>query len=179
MDFFITGLPRSRTAWLANFFTSGSVFCWHDLLRTKKPCDLDQYESLPGVAHYGDSDSALLLCAEQVQRLHPDAHWVVVHRPAKACEKSFRDYFGKHPYPGVTEENVEFAFRMVTDKLVETVNTLKPANVLHVQFDELNDVRVMRDIWHWCVGDLRFPVERFKLLNQLRVNVMPEKFEIC
>ena len=29
-SFFITGLPRSRTAWLANYFTTGSVLCLHE-----------------------------------------------------------------------------------------------------------------------------------------------------
>ena len=31
--FFITGLPRSRTAWLANWFTYGHTFCFHEACR--------------------------------------------------------------------------------------------------------------------------------------------------
>ena len=30
MNFFILGLPRSRTAWLANFMTYGVSFCYHE-----------------------------------------------------------------------------------------------------------------------------------------------------
>lgn len=30
--FFITGLPRSRTAWMAAFLTNGEVFCAHELM---------------------------------------------------------------------------------------------------------------------------------------------------
>ena len=29
--FFITGYPRSRTAWFAGFFTTGPVFCHHEI----------------------------------------------------------------------------------------------------------------------------------------------------
>lgn len=29
-QFFITGLPRSRTAWLANFLSTGDVICLHE-----------------------------------------------------------------------------------------------------------------------------------------------------
>lgn len=62
MNFFVTGLPRSRTAWFANYFTSGDVFCWHEAMNgiTSK----DEYYARMSDPRYrliGNADSGLYL----------------------------------------------------------------------------------------------------------------------
>lgn len=61
MTFFITGLPRSRTAWLANWLSTGDVFCYHDIAARM----ISDIEQLPQVferspyKHTGVSDPSL------------------------------------------------------------------------------------------------------------------------
>lgn len=60
--FLIVGLPRSRTAWLANYFTYGGIHCYHDLL-----LEVDATKLLKNIAPYnGVADSALCLFPELV-----------------------------------------------------------------------------------------------------------------
>lgn len=83
-NFFITGLPRSRTAWLAAYFTDGNVFCYHDGLKylNKK----EEFYYLMGAAHkdykldtIGNSDSGLIYTDFQTR--FPDADTVIIERP--------------------------------------------------------------------------------------------------
>ena len=38
-NFFITGLPRSRTAWFSTFFTGNNSFCYHEIIRVSDGFD--------------------------------------------------------------------------------------------------------------------------------------------
>ena len=51
--FFITGLPRSRTAWMAAFMTSGNAVCLHE------PRNWAAMWNHDGAQHVGISDSGL------------------------------------------------------------------------------------------------------------------------
>jgi hypothetical protein len=46
VSFLIFSLPRSGSAWLANFLTYGNTFCWHEPLSEPQP--LDELFSRPG-----------------------------------------------------------------------------------------------------------------------------------
>lgn len=79
--FFITGLPRSRTAWFANYLTFGDSFCLHDGFRGLKsvedfPARLNVYEGASG-----NSDPANVLFWQRLVEWYPQAKWVVVVRP--------------------------------------------------------------------------------------------------
>ena len=62
MNFFITGLPRSRTAWLANYFSTGDVFCWHEAM-AGITCKQDYWARLATThyKHVGNSDCTLFM----------------------------------------------------------------------------------------------------------------------
>ena len=50
MDYYITGLPRSGTAWASLFFSGGNMHTFHDLLGTY------HYEDLPKLREQTDHD---------------------------------------------------------------------------------------------------------------------------
>lgn len=81
MKFFITGLPRSRTAWFAAFMTHDDIFCWHEALNgcLSKQDFYDRME-LP-FKHVGNADCGLILT--NFQEKYPDAPTVVIHREEK------------------------------------------------------------------------------------------------
>jgi len=56
-DFLILGLPRSRTAWLSNFMTTGNIFCHHEAING---CH-NMTDFLVKTEGCGDSDTGLAL----------------------------------------------------------------------------------------------------------------------
>ena len=174
--FFITGMPRSRTAWLANLLTYGPSFCYHDLTRETRDSvefgvRLQSAEALVS----GDSDSGLLLDVEKWVQVFPRARWVLIHRNAEECEKSFRRYFHpERPYPGVTEGVIGPAFQVCVERFEAAKVALKD-RVLNVNFNDLWQEDVVEGVWQWCLPGTRFPRARWGMLETFQVNVMPEK----
>ena len=58
LDFMVVGLPRSGTAWLANWFTTERAMCWHEPLWTRS---LDELDAMKGAGMFGIADTQLLL----------------------------------------------------------------------------------------------------------------------
>lgn len=81
MDFFIASLPRSRSAWTANYLTYGNTFCLHDGLKDC-PEGVHQLMSLvPEVKFVGDADPASCLMQDKLISEYPQAKWIIIERP--------------------------------------------------------------------------------------------------
>lgn len=78
--FFITGLPRSRTAWMAALMTDADTFCWHEAMNgCKTRAEFYGRMCIGGYQNVGNSDSGLVLT--DFQRRWPHAPTVIIHRP--------------------------------------------------------------------------------------------------
>ncbi len=179
--FFITGLPRSRTAWLANFFTWGNAFCHHDLLRLGFSVPTLKRKLQATRAEFvGDSDSALLLLAPQLVAEFPESRWLLVRRPVADAVADFQKYFGGHPYPGLpplTDSQAKDLFQR-GDQQCEDLARLVPSDrLLQVRHDELDRLDCLRRIWEWCVP-LPFEPERAEMLNTFNVSIISEKVKV-
>jgi len=87
--YFITGLPRSGTAWLANFLTWDNSFCHHEGIYGCN--DMDQFEAkMDGsdIEYVGDSDTALLLLLPALYRKFPDAKYIFIRRNPEDAHQS-------------------------------------------------------------------------------------------
>lgn len=98
--FFITGLPRCRSAWLATLFTWDNCFCLHDGLSDIENLDeLDaKFDSAPG-GIAGNSDPANVLFHEALIQRHPDARWLIVTRSQRESELALEKVMGKKISP--------------------------------------------------------------------------------
>lgn len=137
--FFITGLPRSRTAWMANLLSYGDTsFCFHEAVRraTDLSAQFNLYESLPH-EFVGDSSCGLLLNWREISAQYPDARWVIIRRDPQAVLESCRRAF---PWLRVTAA----AIRDIASRLEEASNSLP--NLMVVNFEKL-DAKVP-DILH-------------------------------
>jgi hypothetical protein len=77
-QFFITGLPRSRTKWFAEYFDQlPGVTCYHEL-QNQCPSRDEFYEKMEADGYIGDSDSGLFLT--DFQRRWPNAPVVIIER---------------------------------------------------------------------------------------------------
>lgn len=173
--FFITGLPRTRTAWLANLLSHGSEsFCHHDGLKSVKPKELVHSLRESDFLYAGDSDSALLLHIEEIIRLVPDAKWVLLYRPTWDSYYSFHTHF-KGKYPGTPKDPQQLwdVFQHAQAYFERAENILPHA--LRVKFEDLFQQETVEGIWKHCLPSIEFPVERWKMLDTFRVNVIPEK----
>ena len=94
MRFFIAGLPRSRSAWFANYMSYGDTACLHDQFRHTglNAGDLSRAIELTGATNVGHADSCNFLVAEELMELYPDSRWLVVRRDPAEAFKSLRVY---------------------------------------------------------------------------------------
>lgn len=82
---FITGLPRSRTAWLSALLSRPGAMIDHE--RQRRFAMVGHYLDSFGGSVAGDSSSLLPLIYDEVRGRWPDARWVYVRRnPAEALE---------------------------------------------------------------------------------------------
>ena len=165
--FFLTGYPRSRTAWLANFFTTGPVFCHHDGLRGCKDLDaLDRKLRMNGRTHVGDSDSALLLFHVELRARYPDAKWVLIERNSHDAIADFNRAF-----PGVLNVTETLAAFAELEKGMVEVRKF----AVRVGFDALNSEDVARRLWDHVLPSVPFDAARWRMLDGLTVQPMAEK----
>ncbi len=168
--FFITGLPRSRTAWLANWLTTDDSLCLHD--GTLSSHSLEEYArkllDAQQLRFMGDSNSGLGFIHEHVTALFPGCKWVVIERDRSMAFLSFRMAFGQ--YESEDESRRKF------DRLAERLWQLKQRpGTMVIEFDDLEDLEVCRKLWFHCIPKVRFDEERWRLLNGLRVETFAQK----
>lgn len=158
--FFITGLPRSRTAWLANFLSYGEMFCFHDSMRELDHVDelksvFDRAEFAKAVGH---SDPMNLLFQNAMIRNFPDAKWVLIERDKDCVERAAKRAFDR-------SFNADYYLRKVAD-LRE-----KP-NVLTVRFEDLDGAKAL-EIGRWLCPGWTSPEPRNEMLERMNVQLDP------
>lgn len=178
--FAITGLPRCRSGWLANFFCFGSSLCFHDGLQFGTSF-WDKLEAIAAddssIRHIGNSDTGIpLLCDPQDFREMPV---LVVVRDSKESLEDYLKYFRVYPYNDLGTPDAS--------KLVEVFERLK-TKLTHfcslprakvIQADDLDNEAVVRDVWHHLVPDEPFNLPRWQVLDKLRVNPASEKVRMA
>lgn len=154
--FFILGLPRSRTAWLANFFTYDDVSCLHEPSAEIASLDeLDARLDATGSPVQGSADTCNTLLFDSLLKRWPDARYIAVRRDPREVRASLR---GK----GLTTESmVELAasFESVTQH----------AAVIPVRFESLSDLSRLEDLWRFCGSRMPFNERRARMLIDLNV----------
>ncbi len=113
--FVITGLPRTRGAWLAAYFSQGDVLCYHEATLNFSDMDVEGY------THVGNSDSGYTICPDWVEELG-DHKLVVVHRNPLV----------------VTESLKKVGFGDLTEQMVRQADVLRKLEGLHIEFEEIN-----------------------------------------
>lgn len=184
--FFVTGLPRSRTTWLANYLTYGQIWCHHDLLlRTPHMEWFDDALRRPFARVTGDSDSGLPLAYERLNQWYPKAKWIVVIRDQKAALKSYIHYFRAHPYQRqgpLNVEQVEAAYRLLDNRLSSLlVHPQISQRTLVVLFENLESSdtawRILEFLGANAVRGVpeRIWRQRWKELNNMTLNPASKK----
>jgi hypothetical protein len=148
--FFVTGLPRSRTAWLAAFLSTGGVLCHHELMGHVH--SVEEFIAEMERPLRGNADHGLFLFPEFARRW-PKAPVVVIHRDIENVQASLlamgidqRD---------MLEENLEF------------INSL---DAMHVLYDDIDD-RLREICRHVRVPYDAHRAQLFRRLNIQTTNI--------
>lgn len=175
-NFFITGLPRSRTAWFSTLFMTGGIWCHHDLLGKVHSLAEFNRQMDKGQQSVGDSDSGLVWLWREFRELFPRARWLLIERDVTAAVASL----GRAAQGSAWEEQVsEYIATLAVwlpqyQALVEEM--LKDSRVSRVAYADLDDYASVAAAWRFLLPDgPALDQERFELLNALRVEVMAEK----
>jgi hypothetical protein len=123
---FITGLPRSRTNWFAQYFDGlPDITAHHEVLNGLKSKQ-EFYDAMEAPGYVINSDSGLFVTNYLEQ--WPDAPCVVIHRGISDVFNSLRRLFATHGFP---MPNFQF--------LVEQREAINKIDGLHVQYSDIND----------------------------------------
>ncbi len=132
--FFITGLPRSRTAWLAAW-VSAQKLCLHDV-----PPNLTEWATLAdGVCGYSGAELALEY--GRLRGSFPDAKWLVVIRDLDEAVKSFRTWASV----AVPDRFDVMGFFRERAALLDQIEGRR------VRFEDLSDVNTAKGVWDYLM----------------------------
>lgn len=165
-NFFVTGLPRSRTAWIANYLTWGKTFCFHDgFVGLAHPLEIrKKFDAIhaKGFETVGNSDPANLYFLDTLIKDFPDAYWVLIKRDLKECRESASQAFGHY-----SDLNFEQAqMKKLDDYLWE-----RRVSGITLDFTCL-DVHVMQGEFSRFVDS---PPERTDLLLSMQIQLTSER----
>jgi hypothetical protein len=153
--FFVTGLPRSRSAWLAAWLTTDRSFCYHDR------------KFLPGMVGgprlAGFSGPELVDQFASIQQQYPCAPWIVVLRKA---EDAFQAFVRVAKGKVAPTFDLDAFWEKRRQRLADMCE--KP-QVQAVRFDDMDREEVARFIWNTCLPNIEFDRPRWELFNGLRI----------
>lgn len=161
MNYYIVGLPRSMTGWLAVALTDGPSYCHHEALgRASTWAEYDAAMRLDGYLYVGNSDSAMALAPEAI----PDeAPVVVVRRDPEDVVASLVRAFPES--------------WAVADALIERVLAglewlVRRRACLVIEYEHV--AARFAEIWQHCLPGVPFDARRAELLARMRIHVDPE-----
>jgi len=151
-NFLVLGLPRSRTAWLANFLTYSDIICTHEGLNGCNNINeyLDKFKPKSG-----DSNTGLMMF--DFERYFRDFKIIIIDNTVDSAVE-----FSKRYYHHDSTELMTIAQRR-----------LSKTEGLHVPFKSINDN--LEKIWDYVSGE-QFDERRAKFLINLDVQIRDPYF---
>jgi len=161
--FFITGLPRSRTAWMASFMTAGKAVCLHEPRNWEHLWLENAYFPVNGktpgkISHIGISDSGLGFQLQNIIDTYAP-RVLIIDRPIDEVEASLAAL-----KTGLPRTN----FCEILHKSLAGFNSGEKG-ILRVPYHLLSDMRTMQKIfWHLTPGEA-FDEGRFLMMKDINI----------
>lgn len=146
-NFLVLGLPRSRTAWLANFLSYDEMTCTHEGINSYRT--LEEYRN-SFTPNMGDANTGL--CLFNFERYFTDFKIVIIEREVGHSIQFAKKMFG-----------------LESDVAMTTIHDrLKRLRGLHIPFEDINSR--LEEIWDY-VSPAQFNEKRAKMLIGFDVQV--------
>lgn len=179
--FFIVGLPRSRTAWLANLFTTENIHCFHELSAVYP---VEQWAAVfraVGSKYVGTSEP-LPRTVLEAKKIFPESKLVVISRPVmesfKATLRAVRwvDQLSQYVFADPKKIQICAVLLKREEDYLELLK--KSPGALVVKFNELNQNEVVTQIWRHCIPDIEADELRIAQLQEIRVTTKHETLDL-
>jgi hypothetical protein len=162
--FFVLSLPRSRTAWMANFLTYDCSYCFHEgWLQVPSMHGLRELFASTGKPVVGNADCGNIFFVDEILDTFTEPKFVMIERPIADVLASLRSM------------GPEFGDEEGVWRGHELLQAFKRQNVpmLAIDYDSLSQ-SAYRLIWDYCVGSA-YDHQRTVMLDGLNVQIMPDK----
>lgn len=168
--FLILGFPRSKTAWLANYFTYGGVFCWHELSLNHSTDDI---KTKLGDFN-GNADSGLVFKPDWVIRMANTGAMRVlfVNRPKKEIAQSLSKAYNEE---NIRMDNIDFLVEMINFNLNKIKLSVYDVSPDRMEVDYHDMFVDFEKVHSFLAPQVPYDGERFELLKNLRVNQIISK----
>lgn len=158
-NFFILGLPRSRTLWFSEFFCTGEIECVHEHFSSHEKAEL-----IPGVWGYSDTnplttpdygDSPVLIIERDVEEV------------ISSCLKAFDCPAGVEDWTGAVRNYIEMYQRELT--------VITPQNVLMVNYADID--ASLCEIWNFLLPTIQVDKQRIEFFSSQIVTTANRNIE--
>jgi hypothetical protein len=160
---FLLCLPRSRSAWLAQFMRPYCAASWHNPLQQCASIE-ELGRKIDDISTPGNifiADVAALFFFDKLVVRFPGAKYIIVHRPAHEVEHSMKRL----------NVNPPLNVRSAEKQLVELANSLRMrSDVMTGTFFELNSAEIVRAICRFVTGIVP-PFEYYRRMARTNVQV--------
>jgi hypothetical protein len=159
-NFFILGYPRSRTAWFANLFTTGDIFCYHEMLfflsedRWPLLLNSDRYRKV------GVSEPTPFMHSKIAER-YPDSPKVFIRRSRAESLGSMCKAFN------VSAEDLDSFYKASANA---EYGIDKDSTVLKVDYQDIDSPNVIENIWRHCIGSSP-DMNRIEMLKVFNIQI--------
>jgi hypothetical protein len=175
--FFITGTPRSRTAWLANFLdVPGRVTCFHDGIRGCRTWSeyVKKIEGANGPI-VGDCDSGLIFFWREARAQWPDAKWILLLRLENLVFESLLQMNAYSDAKKLSASDALDSLRQISKALDQMDWGYTNGEIEGETFfdDDLDHQGFVEDLCN-LIG-VPFDYDRWNRLRNVKVEIMPEK----
>jgi hypothetical protein len=152
--FVILALPRSRTAWLANFLSYDRYTCGHEELRHMR--SLDDARMWLSQNYTGSAETAAAPWWRLIRHYRPDIRILIVRRAVPEVVNSLMTL----NMQGVCAFDHTILTRNMhkLDRYLDRIEAAMPANVLSVRFSDLANRETCRQVFEHCLP-YRFDVD--------------------
>jgi hypothetical protein len=176
--FFLIGQPRTRSAWLSNWFTTEWSFCLHDPWRfARTAAELRQYleQVSPDTPYLGAAGSMSMiqfidLCNEfglGLDETRCEGGVAYIRRnPEDVYESGLKMDLGltKQQLQGLVQQH-EQQFKTV------------PSFVYDMPFKKLDDSTCFRELHEYLTPEIPFDLNRYRNLNDFKVEIIMDKYK--
>ncbi len=164
---FVVALPRSRTAWLANFLSS-DAHAMHEPLSEHGSVEVlaRRVDALPpGAAVIADTGAAMFI--DEILRTFPNARFCVVTREPRDVKRSIRGM-------GLSLEGFDKV--LAAFERAKTAILKSDRSGFWCDSEKLDHDGTVMALWDWMFeGAANFDHERYSMLRDFRVEAIPER----
>ena len=170
-SFFVTGLPRTRGAWLSHYLNT-MCCCEHEPgLRVMEGTEV--HDLWPGIlGPIGGVDSSFPLWAKRFYNAYGDSPIVIINRDPLEVIESL-----KKEFPNGVGDAFPFQYGDIVSQGLIDLESVKMlfTNVLEVDYEDI-DLRIEDIVKHIGLG-YRFDRQKFEYMDRFRIAVHPTKYQ--